>query len=301
MHYDALAAGGGAASGCTGTLSRPRRPHHRVTGASITDEGAACDGSGKAITGGSRMGDHDPAKIHVFGGATRPTSSPASSDPSRGKGDPPGVSTFATTTSRCSLDKPVSGATISAGAPRREHRGGRDRHRRLGISDQENNPETRKQRAASRRERVRTSASARRSSASGRGRAWATAEAPPSPPPGAVLGAPFAAETGPMNIGADALPPAGRTLHVDGGPRGSSSAPATHGERSRGSKGQPDARRRGRRRAAFHGHAAARGRWMQRHRETPHSAPWSAPLVASGPDGVFRCGVVEIQPSAREQ
>lgn len=85
MHYDALAAGGGAASGCTGTLLAPRivlTARHCI---SKTDEGAACDASGKAISGGGIQSDNDPAKMYVFAGRERPNFLAGNARPVRGQ------------------------------------------------------------------------------------------------------------------------------------------------------------------------------------------------------------------------
>jgi hypothetical protein len=149
MHYDALAAGGGAASGCTGTMLAPRlllTARHCV---SITDDGAACDSKGDAITGGKVMGDHEPSKIYVFGGKTRPDFLSGQFDPSRGKEIlTTGSSTLCNNDiALVVLDKPVSGATI---APVRLDAGVTKGEMFTavgwGISDTEDNPQSRKQR-----------------------------------------------------------------------------------------------------------------------------------------------------------
>jgi hypothetical protein len=149
MHYDALAAGGGAASGCTGTMLAPTlllTARHCV---SITDDGAACDAQGNAITGGKVVSDHEPSKIYVFGGKARPDFLSGQFDPSRGQE----ILTTGSTT-LCNndialvvLDKPVTGAAVApirldAGVTKGEVFTAVG----WGISDTEDNPPSRKQR-----------------------------------------------------------------------------------------------------------------------------------------------------------
>lgn len=61
MHYDALAKGGGAASGCTGSLLAPRLVLTARHCVAMTDPGAACDAEGKPVAGGVVEGDHEPS------------------------------------------------------------------------------------------------------------------------------------------------------------------------------------------------------------------------------------------------
>jgi hypothetical protein len=72
MHYDALAKGGGAASGCTGSLLTPRLVLTARHCVSVTDPGAACTAEGKAVFGGAVTSDHVPSAIYVFGGKGSP-------------------------------------------------------------------------------------------------------------------------------------------------------------------------------------------------------------------------------------
>ncbi len=72
MHYDKLKSGGGTAAGCTGILLTPRLVLTARHCLSVTDDGAACDGEGKAIQGGAVQSDHRAGALYVFTGKDRP-------------------------------------------------------------------------------------------------------------------------------------------------------------------------------------------------------------------------------------
>lgn len=84
MHYDALAKGGGAASGCTGTLLAPTLVLTARHCVAITDPSAACSENGEAIEGGVVRQNHTPSAIFVFGGKERPDFLSGDLHPSRG-------------------------------------------------------------------------------------------------------------------------------------------------------------------------------------------------------------------------
>jgi secreted trypsin-like serine protease len=84
MHYDALKKGGGAASGCTGSLLAPRLVLTARHCVAITDPGAACSSDGKPIAGGVVEADHDPRAIYVFAGKDRPDFIAGTARPARG-------------------------------------------------------------------------------------------------------------------------------------------------------------------------------------------------------------------------
>jgi hypothetical protein len=85
MHYDALAKGGGAASGCTGTLLTPRLVLTARHCVAMTDPSAACASDGTPIKGGAVESDHKPSAIYVFGGKDRPDFLSGTVKPAKGQ------------------------------------------------------------------------------------------------------------------------------------------------------------------------------------------------------------------------
>jgi hypothetical protein len=148
MHYDAVAKGGGAASGCTGSLLTPRlllTARHCVA---ITDSSAACDSEGKPVAGGQVTGDHVPSAIYVFGGKDRPDFLSGNVRPSKGQEI---LTTGAKTLCNNDialvlLDRPLEGAKI---VPIRLDAGPKKSEKVTvvgwGIADDSPNPPTRRQ------------------------------------------------------------------------------------------------------------------------------------------------------------
>jgi hypothetical protein len=150
MHYEALAKGGGAASGCSGTLLTPRLVLTARHCVSVTDEGAVCNSKGKPIEGGAVSSDYTPNSIYVFGGKDRPDFIGGTARPSRGQDIfTTGANTICDNDiALVLLDRPVEGGKIApivldTGAAQGE----RVTVVGWGITETEPNPATRRQRA----------------------------------------------------------------------------------------------------------------------------------------------------------
>jgi hypothetical protein len=149
MHYDALAKGGGAASGCSGTLLTPRLVLTARHCVADTDSGAACDSKGEPLAGGVVRSDHDPSKMYVFGGKERPSFFDGTAHPGIGQQI---LTTGAKTLcdndiALVLLDRPVEGgiiAPIRLDAP--VVKGEVVTVVGWGITENEPNPKTRRQR-----------------------------------------------------------------------------------------------------------------------------------------------------------
>ena len=149
MHYDALALGGGAASGCTGSLLAPNLVLTARHCVSTTDPGAACNSKGQPISGGAVKSDHAPSAIFVFGGKTRPDFLSGEVKPSRGTEIlTTGASTLCNNDiALIVVDSPVFGATITPiRLEAKPAAGERVTVIGWGISDAEPNPRARLQR-----------------------------------------------------------------------------------------------------------------------------------------------------------
>ena len=149
MHYDALTEGGGAASGCTGSLLTPRLVLTARHCVSITDSGAACSSDGKPIAGGAVEADREPSAIYVFAGKNRPDFLSGTAHPARGKEI---LTTGAKTLcdndiALVLLDRPLEGAKITPiRLDRAPEKGELVTVVGWGVTDDEPNPPTRRQR-----------------------------------------------------------------------------------------------------------------------------------------------------------
>jgi hypothetical protein len=150
LHYDALSKDGSA--GCSGTLLAPRLVMTARHCVATTDPKAACASDGTPLAGGVVQADHDPTKLYVFAGVTRPDFLSTVPQGSKGKEIvDDGANTLCNhDIALIVLDTPLPNGKI---APIRLD-GGPTKGEALtivgwGITETTNTPTTRQQRAAS--------------------------------------------------------------------------------------------------------------------------------------------------------